>query len=356
VLTAAQAVFVGSAACAECHPTEYKVQRNSRHAQTLCAMSRRMLDRSAPPAGPIPGTGFEIKPAGDRFFIASPAQPNIAVPLDFAFGSGKTGMTYVFVVGGDRLVELRSSYFPHAKKWYVTPGQERLEAQDVGGNFPNQAARACFQCHAVTLPDTTITPEPRFFGVGCEACHGPGSAHIAAMRAGNHVNTNDVNTTDVNTNDVNTNDVNTGANQMEPPANAPASRLNAMCGKCHGTEQEVQEQHLAPEMTNRLQAVGLMRSQCFKRSKETLSCITCHDPHMNVSTNAQTYEAICLHCHSASPSTKRPPELRTATLKSCPVNPTAGCIGCHMPRRPAIASAKVPTFMSDHFIRVFARK
>ncbi len=332
VQTFTPAVFVGSAACAACHPAEYKSQNHSRHAQTLSAMSRELPGKLAPPTGPITGTEFRLLHADDRFLVAASSQPQLAVPLDFAFGSGKTGITYVFVVDDAKLVEMRSSYFPHYKKWYVTPGQERLNKEYVGGNFPTEAARACFLCHAVTLPDNTVTPQRQFFGVGCESCHGPGSAHIVAQQAGN-----------------------SGEGRMEALASRPAARLNELCGKCHGTEQEVQQQHLSPEHITRLQTVGLMRSRCFKQSRDTLSCITCHDPHTDVGTTARSYEAVCLQCHSASMSAQRPLALRAATIKSCPVNPKDRCLGCHMPKRQAIANAKVPTLMADHFIRVYGR-
>jgi hypothetical protein len=326
---ATPAVFVGSAACSGCHPAEEKTQGHSRHALTLFPMSRRALGKFAPPAGPIPGSGFMVQGRGDRFLIAANAQPDLAVPLDFAFGSGKTGMTYVFVPDQTRLIEMRFSYFPHRKQWYTTPGQERLPAQDVGSPFPQQVARECFACHSVTVAANAVTPQQPFYGVGCEACHGPGSAHIAAMRTGKH----------------------TADRQMEPMARWPATRLNALCGRCHGTEQEAQSQ---PGDVVRLQTVGLMRSQCFQQSRDTLSCITCHDPHKDVGTDAAAYEAVCLQCHSTTASARRPAPLRGAAIKSCPVNPRNRCIECHMPKRPAIAGAAVAPLMADHQIRVFA--
>src|SRR5258708_17639889 len=55
----------------------------------------------------------------------------------------------------------------------------------------------------------------------------------------------------------------------------------------------------------------------LSRSKDTLSCMNCHDPHTDVSKDTKTYEAKCLTCHSPAPST-------AAALferKPCPVNP-----------------------------------
>ncbi len=293
-------------------------------------MSRKDLGKSSPPKGKIDGTRFVLLENKDGdYAVGNPRQSDYVSPLDYAIGSGKTGMTYVSVVDGGKLVEFRMSYFPARKSWYITPGQERLDADSVGKVHPSADARKCFACHAVTLPAETPAPQEQFFGVGCEACHGPGSTHIAAMRSGQSKEI-----------------------RLERLASLPATRLNDLCGKCHGTEQEVKEKHLPLDLTNRLQAFGLTQSQCFKQSKDTLSCITCHDPHANANTDPKTYVAICLQCHSAALSSHRPPQLQNITMKSCPVNPTDKCIGCHMPKRSAIPNTKLPTFMADHFIRV----
>ena len=329
---AAPAVYVGSAACAQCHPDESKTQSLSRHAHTLRIMSRRQLGKLAPPTGRVGNTSFVIVRADDQYGVGNPSQSDQVAPLEYALGSGKTGVTYVFIDDRDRnkLVEFRSSYFPDQKLWYTTPGQERLAPDDLGRVHPAADARKCILCHAVTLPDDSIVPQEQFFGVGCESCHGSGSAHVAAMRAGQG-----------------------GENGMERLETWPASRLNEMCGRCHGTEQDVKQLHLPPDETNRLQAYGLTQSKCYKQSGDTLSCITCHNPHTDVSTKLKTYEAVCLRCHSATSSAQQPAPPRAATIKVCPVNPQGKCIGCHMPQRRAIP--ELPTLMADHYIRVFPR-
>jgi hypothetical protein len=304
-------------------------------------MSRRQLGELAPPAGRIADTSFVIVQRQDLFGVGDPAQSDQVAPLEYALGSGKTGMTYVFVDDRDhtKLVEFRSSYFPHRKQWYVTPGQEELAPDELGKVHPPEDSRKCILCHAVTLAADSVTPQPQFFGVGCESCHGPGSEHIAMMGA--------------NGSDPGRHGSGVNRTGMESLAKGPATSLNELCGKCHGTEQQMQAGGLSPDATNRLQAYGLMRSKCYKQSGDTLSCITCHDPHTDVSTDLKTYEIACLRCHSTTPSAQRSPQLPPAVVKVCPVNPREGCIRCHMPERRAIP--QLPTLMADHFIRVYPR-
>jgi hypothetical protein len=85
----------------------------------------------------------------------------------------------------------------------------------------------------------------------------------------------------------------------------------------------------------RFQPVGLMQSACYLKSQGALSCSTCHDPHARTSTDTPAYEAVCLSCH------------RGPSKTPCKVSPTAGCVGCHMPRRDASRGM----MMTDHWIR-----
>ena len=83
-----------------------------RHATTLWTLSKADLGKLAPPTGSILNTGLDMVEKADRLAIVSPAQSDDVALLDYALGSGKTGMTYVSLVGGDKLAEFRMSYFP----------------------------------------------------------------------------------------------------------------------------------------------------------------------------------------------------------------------------------------------------
>ena len=321
------AVFVGGVACAECHRAQYLSQSHSRHAKTLLVMSRSALGRLAPPTGPVVGSGLVVASHADRFGMGFAAHPESIQSLDYALGSGKTGMTYVSLVEGKSVAEWRMSYFPHSGKWYTTPGDANLDPRAMARVLPPADARTCFRCHAVMASSETVVPAKRFFGVGCESCHGPGGAHVARMRAGKY-----------------------DGDPMERLETWPATRLLALCGQCHGAAMDGAHP-VATDETNRFQPAGLAQSRCFQSSGGALSCLTCHDSHTDVSTNTKAYEAVCLTCHTAA-AAHRPPPLRTAAVRLCPVNPKEGCITCHMPSRKLFANGAVPTLTADHFIRV----
>jgi hypothetical protein len=315
-----------------CHPNETKDHATTNHAKTAQLLDRRFLGKNAPSVGPIPNTVFAFAAKGDQFGIVPKDNPG-GEPhlLELALGSGKNGMTYVKVLGENALAELHMSYFPKLRKWYVTPGTEKLGPANMGRLRDGEVARQCVLCHAVTLPDNSLLPEQRFLGVGCESCHGPGSNHIAAVQAGK---IGDLAITSLRATDGDT--------------------INQVCGTCHRlstADVGVTE----PSDTARFQPYGLSQSKCFIQSKGNLTCITCHDPHTNAETNPRYYEAICLKCH-ATPSAASPRRNPPSVVgKPCPVNPQTKCISCHMPRKRVFPATKVPTTMPDHFIRIFRK-
>lgn len=321
------AEFVGNAVCAECHTTQHATHSKSHHANTLRRVDRKSLGALAPKAGALGKTDFVLFEQNGQYAVGMPKHSDGVAPLELALGSGKTGMTYVASVGPD-IAEFRLSYFPSTGKWFVTPGQGPLADDDIGKMHRGPIARRCIQCHAVALPENSVVPDEKFFGVGCESCHGAGSVHATAMRAGKY-----------------------DQGKMEDLHAWTPDQLNEMCGKCHGTAKDVAAGIFSKDATNRHMVYGLSLSRCFKESRGAMSCTTCHDPHADASKNDKTYEAICLTCHTNPVSPKRPAVLKAATLTVCPVNPKSDCITCHMPKRPAIPGTQLPTFMADHYIR-----
>lgn len=313
-----KATFVGNEACAPCHASEFKKHARSRHARSLHVATVTELGALAPKPGPILDSGTALRRDGDRLFLRS-ASSGEELRLELALGSAKTGITFVGI-DGDSVVEGRMSYFPSTQQWYRTPGQERVPAASAGMKHPPADSKRCLGCHSVVAPETPARWEKRFFGIGCEACHGPGSAHVdAAKRKDNDL-------------------------RIARMKDWGATQLNEACGQCHRSGHMVSNRGLDMTMTNRFQVYGLMESACFRKSGGKVSCISCHDPHDDASKVQKDYEAVCLACHEPSAG------------KPCPVNPAQKCVSCHMPSRRVFPRGDVPIEMADHLIWTYGKR
>jgi hypothetical protein len=350
--------FTGDDACRRCHPGIFHEHAASRHAQTLRRMRPECLPRGFPRhrrfTDPSTGIRYTLTERAGCYTLAAIIPGSVrACPVDLVFGSGKSGLTFVTVAEPEAVRELRMSYFPARRAWVSLFGEQGAVRDPLGQRLQGIEARHCLSCHATALPPRRLMPEERFLGVGCEACHGPGGAHVTAALAGQP------------------------RRGMERLDRWEAVRLNRLCGRCHGSDLEVNPRdESALRQTARFQPYGLMLSDCFHESGGRLSCLSCHDPHENARTDARHYEAVCLSCHGGKvglhivgPSghqafgaersraaagvgdglsqhlvTRAPEHPKTV----CPVNPRSGCTHCHMPAREVMLGVK----MADHWIRV----
>jgi hypothetical protein len=346
---AALADFVGDQACEPCHPSIYRAHHHSRHAVTLHPMRPGHLPVPIPDHArfndPATGLAYRLDRRGEQyvFSVLTPGEP-LSQPVEFLFGSGKTGVTLVSRADEGRVREFRMSYFHLRHRWEVTPGQRGAAADPLGKVHGHEMSQRCFTCHATVVAASRILPEPRFMGVGCEACHGPGRHHVDAIhrRSPEHA--------------------------IDNPGYWDGDRVNQLCGRCHRTQQDLDPlDTFANSQTQRFQPLGLAKSACFRASAGRLTCITCHDAHEDARLDAGHYERVCLSCHGGQGNPtffdaktrkerKRETDLETRnhasgvalSSHSCPVNPRSGCITCHMPNREVVRGIS----MADHWIRV----
>jgi hypothetical protein len=349
--------YVGDQACVACHPAIFAAHQRSRHMGTLHPMLAGHLPVPFPDEARFTdrATGFEyaLERRGNRYLFQV-LNAGEAAPVEFAFGSGKTGITLVGRGEDGAIREFRMSYFPPRHRWEVTPGQRGTPADPLGRRPDRAMAQRCFGCHSTVIAASRVVPEPRFMGVGCEACHGPGRPHLEALEHGDPMP------------------------HIDNPGRWDGKRVNALCGRCHRSEQELDPlDTFSLTQTQRFEPLGLAKSACFRGSAGRLSCVTCHDAHENASRTLAHYEDVCLSCHAGKASvqafgrsgvqarqrastststnlTARTPERPNARTPerlnaACPINPSTGCITCHMPNREVVRGIT----MADHWIRVF---
>jgi tetratricopeptide (TPR) repeat protein len=322
------ATYVGFGRCGECHQKIVQAQRGSRHAQTF--RTRGDLEDLPPSSGPRPDPFnpkyfHEVKHEnGETVFNTRLTDGEMQAIVEFVLGSGDRAMT---PVGRDRdgnWRELRMSHYHSIGDWDRTPGhalEPRQTHEYLGLVQDGDTLRRCLGCHTThgrIGPGGSVKVPER--GFSCERCHGPAGNHLLAMEG--HLSDP----------------------AIGRPRLASASALNALCGQCHGAEGRGISPD-DPEMA-RFQATSLPMSRCSSVAPESMSCLTCHDPHHNAERSPGYYESKCLECHAGNDRTTEDGDMPRRT---CPVDPVRDCLRCHMPR----VQTSVPhTTFTDHYIRV----
>jgi hypothetical protein len=339
--------YIGSIACAECHPGEYALFTGSGHALTFRkAAERRVADELAGTSVADPEqkeVRWTYEKKNGQFLIgreeAGKLEQRVA---DYALGSGHHATTFVTVLDLDqiKILEHRLTYYTREHELKTTPGQ-KVEDQDAkatpwGREVRSSQARKCFRCHATQLSahdDSVIDPRSMIPNVSCERCHGPGRAHVAAARRG------------------------APEKELTMPMGLGQWTVDSqleLCGKCHRHPSRVSPDRITEDdpALVRFQPIGLSQSKCFRGSDGGLSCVSCHDPHARATHDFRFYEKVCMRCHRSSKTGLDEGEERTAPVSlsgpACPVSPARGCVSCHMPK---VDSGQHVLF-TDHWIRV----
>ncbi len=329
------AVFVGEARCAECHQAIAKQASAAKHARTF-AKPAELKDLPLPPPNMIdphdPRTQHSLSREGDTIRMETRVDgQTFKAVVAYAIGSGDRGMTLLGRDDTNTLRELRLSRYGNIQPsggWDVTTGHRpkpETKEECLGRALAPDQARGCLLCHTTDTHSKEIGKGPASAdqAIGCERCHGPGGNHVVAVAAGFA-------------------DLAIAAE----PARASASEVIGLCAQCHSPRGNMT---ISPDdpFSVRFQATTLTWSRCYSRSGEELGCLTCHDPHRDARPDPTHYERKCLTCHE---STTKSASITAPSAGVCSVNPTRGCITCHMP---VVTSTRIPhTPFTDHNIRV----
>jgi tetratricopeptide (TPR) repeat protein len=274
----------------------------------------------------------------------------------FVVGSGNHARTFLHRKADGRLVQLPVSWYAErGGYWAMSPGYDKPAHLD----FRRVIDAGCMSCHN-GYPRGTVEDDregPRFGGslpegIDCQRCHGPGQAHIEAVKTG---------------------DLDAGRRAIVNPAKLDRERQLETCMQCHleSTSSPLPFQirryehppfSYAPGKAlgdyfihfdhapghgrdDKFEIAGgayrLRKSACFQRSEMT--CKTCHNPH-DVPRGPEAvahYVAICQSCHEG--------QHRSGMPQVRGVSAAATCLDCHMPKRRAEDAVHV--VMTDHYIQ-----
>lgn len=311
--------------------------------------------------------------------------------VNYIIGSGQHTNSHIQSVNG-YLNQMPMTFYTQKKQWDLPPGFENGH----NSRFMRKIGLECMSCHN-SYPDFVLGSENKYNavekGIGCERCHGPGSAHVAERSKGTKIDTSKY----IDYSIVN-------------PAKLSIDRQFDICQRCHLQGNTILKEgksfydfkpgmKLSDYMTVFLpkyknaddefimasHSDRLKQSACFIKSmekvasgpgvsraststssatnklkpyKDALTCVTCHNPHVSVrETNKEVFNDACRKCHEGAKGKEGIKESEgtkeiTATKIFCSkkgITQTANCVNCHMPRS---GSTDIPhVTVHDHYIR-----
>ena len=308
--------YVGSTACVSCHTRTADMQSTTPMAGAAMPANPQAFAKSGITASLTFNAGayaYEISQSdGISMYSASEGGRSVSTPLQWIFGIGHFGQTYLYEQEGT-YYESNLSYYPGIQALDFTTGHSRFAppSLDAALGEPQSAEsiHACFGCHT-----TAATTGNRFDtsqsmpGVTCESCHGPGAEHVATMTMAS--------------------DSQAGSFTFNPVSLSPADSVD-FCGACHRTRLDAIQTGVRGPLKVRFPAYRLEESRCWGSEGDSrITCIACHDPHRPLVSVSASYDRNCLSCHRSSTT-----EAYSAGHPgaACPVAQT-DCVSCHMPK------------------------
>jgi predicted CXXCH cytochrome family protein len=351
--------YVGRQACVGCHPAQSAAWTGSNHDRALqVADSSTVRGDFNAARFTYNGITSTFSRKGNDYFVRTDGPDGRLRDYRVAYTIGVYPLQqYLIALDDGRLQALSICWDTRPKReggqrWFHVYPDEKVDFRDVlhwtgpaqNWNF------MCAECHSTDVRKGYDPATNRFdtrwseIDVSCEACHGPGSAHVGASRA------------DPRTNDA-------GFSVRFPPGSAtdwvfdarnPIARLARardvtqqveVCGRCHAHRSQISEAYRHHQPLSQTHMVSLLEEGLYQADGQILGevyeygsllqsrmfargvgCTDCHDPHsarLRVAGNG-----VCATCH------------QSATYDSAQHHhhgngSTAAqrCVACHMPAR-----------------------
>ncbi|HEY7297392.1 MAG TPA: multiheme c-type cytochrome, partial [Xanthobacteraceae bacterium] len=378
------ATFVGSNACAGCHQAEAERWRSSQHKLAM----DHATDKSV--LGDFNNSGFDYYGVHSRFFrkdgkyfVETDGDDGKLATFEIKYTFGVDPLQQYLVEFPDgRLQALSIAWDTRSKeqggqRWFHLYPNEEIKHDDVlhwtklnqNWNF------MCAECHSTGLRKIYDADRDRYattwseISVGCEACHGQGSNHVAWARAQESWwpfsrqedrSKGLLARFDERAGVTWTHDPPSGNVRRNLPINVLRTEVET-CGRCHARRSELSEKWVPGRWLQETHAIALplardvywpdgqMRDVAeaynyvpFKQSKmfaAGVTCSNCHDPHSGKQRIAG--EGVCLQCHAS--------EVYAGTKHSHHQQTDAkpNCVSCHMPARTYMVIDK----RHDHSLR-----
>jgi tetratricopeptide (TPR) repeat protein len=357
--------YVGSDVCMGCHPDQGQRWRGSHHDLALqTADERSVLGDFSGKSVTAFGVTTTFSWKDGRPVVRTDGADGALHDFDVKYTFGVAPLQQYLVETGDGRVQALSWAFdtrPAAEggqRWFhLHPGEKILPGDPlhwtrVAGNWNN----TCAECHSTQVrkgyqPATgSYATSFAEIDVGCEACHGPGSAHVAWTKAGGSETSREAGPAHTGFGfQIGASD---GATWVRAPGEAIAHRSIPRssqaeietCARCHSRRGVLSEDYVHGHTlldTHRVAfldeglyfADGQIEDEVYEYGSflasrmyaHGVTCSDCHDPHsLHL---REEGNALCGRCHA--PEVFDTPKHHHHAEGSV----AARCISCHAPTR-----------------------
>ena len=367
------AAYVGSQSCAQCHAAEAKAWQASQHAVAMQHATERTVRGNFNDATyGYQGVQSSFFRRNGKYFIRTDGPDGQLADFEVKYTFGIAPLQqYLVELPGGRLQAVALAWDARPReeggqRWFRQYPDEKIDHTDElhwtrrsqNWNF------MCADCHSTRVSKGYDAAADSFkttyaeISVGCEACHGPGSAHIEwARRKGGDAGKGLTVRLDERHGVTWERDATTGRPVRSRPRTT--EREIEVCAQCHARRAQIAEGYEPgrPFMDHYLPSLlvpglyhvdGQQQDEVFvwgswlqsRMHGAGVTCSDCHDPHtQKLRARGNT---VCAQCHDASRYDTR------THHRHQPGTAGAQCADCHMPR----ATYMVVDPRRDHSMRV----
>ena len=349
--------FVGRGECVGCHTEAYEQWRGSDHDNAMgLATGVSVLGDFNDAEFTHSGITSRFYRKGDGFFVYTegPGGEMEEFEIRYTFGIEPL-QQYLVPFPGGRLQALPIAWDTERDRWF-TLNPDTVIAPDDWLHWTRNGQNwngMCAECHSTNL-QKNFDPETGTFNttwseidVSCEACHGPGSRHVA------WAGTDEENREPID---------NYGLEVVS--GNLDNRQYVDMCAPCHARRSEIADydhgqagllQHFVPALLDDglYHPDGQILDEVYvwgsfvqsKMYRNDVKCGDCHEAHSLEL--LREGNALCTHCHEVETYDTTAHHFHPMTAEGAP-GEGAQCVKCHMPEQPYM----VIDYRADHSLRI----
>lgn len=355
----APAEFAGSAACADCHAPQFAAWTNSHHDLAMqVADTSTVLGDFEQASYDYFGSETQFLRQDARFIVRTADADGRIRDFEVTHTFGVSPLQqYLVEFPGGRLQALPFAWDSRSEpdggqRWLHLYGDERIAPGDElhwTGRAQNWNSM-CAECHATNLQQNYEAASDSFatsfsaMNVGCEACHGPASRHVAAARSGSVTGSKGLQV-DLDDHGRATWRMNAATGIAERSEVAlQQTRQPEACGRCHARRGNITSHYEFGKPLAETHRVALLEPALYfddgqvrdevyvygsflqsRMYRAGVTCSDCHDPHSLQLRAGPEPSDVCAQCHLPGVF---------ASAEHHHHEPAAvACVDCHMPAR-----------------------